>query len=154
MVNLYLVIHFAHLTASLLTSFGVSHLFQSTSNVALLIKYNPVNVEFVMLVCFVIPPFTHPFSTGLCTNHAIESVQSVLSTQDREVGEGDLIGVAVNDRRHAIVTGVHCLGSDVQLVVASIVDFLPLEFAIGSDKPFGRLHGFGEGDVGPVWRRG
>jgi hypothetical protein len=43
---------------------------------------------------------------------------------------------------------LHTLGRDLQLVVAAVVAFLPLQFLVVADQEGGLVVGFGEGGVG------
>lgn len=90
---------------------------------------------------------------GPVDDRAVEPVQAVLAGHDGEVGQRDLSRVAGHDGRHAEVQRVDLARRDVQLVVAAVVDLLPLQLAVGAHEPLGRLHAAGDGDVGAVGRR-
>ena len=80
----------------------------------------------------------------------IISVQSIFPRHDCKVGQRNLIRIAIHDRRHPEVVRLHGRLRDMQLVVAAIVEFLPLQLAVSGDEPFRGLHALGDGDVGAV----
>jgi hypothetical protein len=83
-------------------------------------------------------------------NHTASNrpLQGISTRLDGEVGQRDLEAVASAQVRQAEVASLHTLGRDLQLVVAAVVAFLPLQFFIVADQEGGLVVGFGEGGVG------
>jgi hypothetical protein len=75
-------------------------------------------------------------------------LQSISACLDGEVGQRDLEAVACAQVRQAEVAGLYTLGGDLELVVAAVVAFLPLQFLVVADQEGGLVVGFGEGGVG------
>lgn len=57
--------------------------------------------------------------------------QLILATDDREVCQGDFVRIACHYSRHAIETGIHAVVSNVQLVIAAVVEVVPMKLRIG-----------------------
>jgi hypothetical protein len=60
-------------------------------------------------------------------------LQRIGARLDGEVGQRDLQAVARAQVRQAEVAGADVLGGDLQLVVAAVVAFLPLQFFVVAD---------------------
>lgn len=81
------------------------------------------------------------------TAHRRVPLQLVGATQDREVRQADFVRVPVDDGGKAEVVGRDATLADLQLEVAAVVDFRPLQLAVGADQEAAGVVGFGEGDV-------
>ena len=57
--------------------------------------------------------------------------QLVLATDDREVCQGDFVRIACHYSRHAKEAGIHAVVSNVQFVIAAIVEVIPMKLWIG-----------------------
>lgn len=80
------------------------------------------------------------------TNRRI-SLQSIRSTQHGKVCKADLVAISVDDSRHAKVACVHCVMTDVELKVPTVVQLTPLQLAVRSDEILARIVRFRDSDV-------
>ena len=87
------------------------------------------------------PVLYHPI-----TWHGIP-VESIRAAHDCEVGQRDLVRIAVDDRRHAKVAGVDAIMTDMQLEVAAVVELAPLEFSVVGNQCTTRVVGCSNSDI-------
>ena len=76
------------------------------------------------------------------------SLQSIRSRLNGEICQRDLEAVAGTEVRQAEVAGAHVLGGDLQLVVAAVVAFLPLQLFVVAEQEGGLGVCFSERGVG------
>lgn len=83
----------------------------------------------------------------------VRTVQAVLAREHGEVGQGDLVALLDGRGRDAEEGGVERGVADRQLVVAAVIQILPLQLAVGARQPRRRAVGAGQADVLPVRAR-
>jgi len=81
-------------------------------------------------------------------------LQCICARLNCEVGQRNLKAVTRAQVRQTEVAGAHAFGGDLQLVVAAVVAFLPLQFFIVADQEGGLVVGFDERGVGAEGRVG
>jgi len=94
---------------------------------------------------------THLERTRLDDTTSDRATETVGTVGDAEVGNVDLVWVAVDDGWGTEEGGVDKVVGDLQLVVTAVVEVLPLQLLVGFDEPVGVVVGGGEGDVLAVW---
>lgn len=75
------------------------------------------------------------------------SMQGVFATENGKVGQADLVGVSIDHGGHAEEARVDGAVADVQLEIASIIQFRPLEFAVVRHQEAALVVGRLDGDV-------
>ena len=74
-------------------------------------------------------------------------IQSVGPAQNGEVGQADLIRVPVDNGWQAKVARIDRIMANLQFKVSTIIQLIPLQFAIGADEPSAGIVGCCNGDV-------
>lgn len=78
---------------------------------------------------------------------SFEPLQVTISAQDGEIGDADLVWVAIDDGWQTEVLGVNPISRDVEFVVATVVTFGPLKLTIVPDQGSADVVGGSDGDV-------
>lgn len=74
-------------------------------------------------------------STRLDHTTGNRTSEAVSTASDAEVGDGDLVRVAVDDGGCAEIVCVNSLVGHLQLEVAAVVQIVPLQLFVGGDQP-------------------
>jgi hypothetical protein len=85
--------------------------------------------------------------------HRCAMALEVIGTRlDDEVGKRDLVWVSVQNRWHAEEFSLDFYLGDVQLKVATVVDFRPLQLSVGSDESFAGINRRCKSNILAIWR--
>lgn len=86
-------------------------------------------------------------STTLNLSTSNRSLQLVCARLDSKVGERDLVRISVDNCGQTKVVGLDLVIRNVQLKVAAIINVVPLQLRIGTDKPSAGIISGGQSDI-------
>jgi len=78
-------------------------------------------------------------------------LERIGSVQDREIRQADLVRVAIDDRGQAEEVGGDGVVANLELEVAAVIEFRPLEFAVVVDQVGTGVVGARDCDVLACW---
>ena len=84
---------------------------------------------------------------------AHRSLKLVCSSEDSEVGDGDLPSVPAHDGRHSKEVGIDLVVSEVEFEVTAVVQILPLQLVVCILQPSRVVVSGGKTDVRAIWAR-